>query len=306
MVTNPDIRVLRDRGAQKHLEKFTAEARAGKNPNAWRCLHCRMHGHLIKEPARRDIAVQFLRQALAEADEARAYWLASGHLFIFFQGQVRTIIKNFEHFLDVVDDHKERPQYHFFWELSRFWGYFDQVLFRVLGESPFFVVDAGPRAGVKGKGKTKPAMNFQKELHAQRRQRYKPLLLIVEDDRTTRHFLQAIMERYCDITIAWNVEQARRSYKEMLPNMAFLDIMLPDGNGQNLAEEFCQSDPDAFVVMISGSISNEVVERCQDLGVKGFIAKPVQEDRLLHFVNVYHQLRKESAGKKTKTNSALL
>lgn len=299
MTNNPDIKIIKDSAAQKHLESFTVEARTGENPHAWRCLYCRLNADIIKEPTRKDIAVQFLRTTLSEADDARALWLTSGHLFVFFKGQVRTIIKNFEHFVDLVDEHKERPQYHFFWELTRFWGYFDQMLARVLGETTFFVVDAGPAAlkGAKGKA-AKTGLTFSKEQHTERKQRYKPLLLIVEDDRTTRHFLQAIMERYCDITVAWNAEQARRSYQEMLPNIAFLDIQLPDGNGQDLADEFCRCDSDSFVVMISSSISPEALARCQKAGAKGFIAKPVQAERLLHIVNEYHSTRKQPPGKK--------
>jgi DNA-binding NtrC family response regulator len=133
---------------------------------------------------------------------------------------------------------------------------------------------------------------FDEAVIRQRRERYKPLLLIVEDDRVTRHMLQAAMEKYCDITVAWNLQQAEYFYQSTLPNIVFLDIELPDGDGQSLAKKLCEQDDEAFVVMVSGKLNQDRVEQCMHFGVKGVVAKPAHEDKLLPLIDRYNSIKK--------------
>lgn len=289
MSSESDIRFIKD-DAIKHLEQFTDEVRSSKSETAWRCLYAALDPDITKDPARKNIAEEFLKSSFKNTFEVKAFWLVTGHLFIFFQGPVRKIIKDYESFLNTLSEDNKQIEYHFFWKLDEFWGYFDQVLARVIEEKPSPEISETPSKKTSKKGRID---GITEELHRQRQARYKPLLLIVEDDRVTRHFLQAIMEKYCDIAVAWNAEQAREFYKSMLPNITFLDIELPDGDGQELAELFCSHDPESFVVMVSGALDDAKIERCFRAGVKGTVSKPAGEAPLLKFIDQYNKTQRK-------------
>jgi two-component system chemotaxis response regulator CheY len=306
MPLETDIKFIKD-NAEKHLEQFTEEVRMAKESTSWRCLYARVDPNITKDPNKKNIAKAFLETTFDNAYDVRIFWLVSGHMFLFFQGPVREVIKEYELFLESLnerdDEHEdntnsktERFEYHFFWKLGEFWGYFDEVLSKAIQEP------ADPEPSVKepqiahNPVLENPNLPIREEMHRQRLARYKPLLLIVEDDRTTRHLLQATMEKFCDISVAWSAKQAKEFYQTQLPNITFLDIELPDGSGQNLAELFCANDDEAFVVMISGHDTPENRARCMDAGTKGFIAKPASEIQLLKYIDQYNRTKLKSAG----------
>jgi len=286
----PDVKFLKDH-AEDHLEQFTKEARLARSTQYWRCLYSKVDPEITKDPARKKIAETFLESSFDSAHDIRAYWLVSGHLFIFFQGPARAIISEYETFLDSISLGETRPEYHFFWELNQFWGYFDEVIARALSE------EEEASSGQEGDSSSAYSKDFKisDEQKRARQVRYKPLLLIVEDDRVTRHMLQASMEKYCDIVVAWNLAQGYKLYQHMLPNIAFLDIRLPDGDGQSLAGAFCENDPEAFVVMVSGALSKAKAQKCIDAGAKGCVVKPAREEALLKFIDQYNRRRNKGA-----------
>ncbi len=284
MPTEFDIKFIKSHFAE-HLEEFVREERSEKSAVEWRCLYAELDPEIIRVPSRKNIATATLTSTFTNgADKAKAMWLTTGHLFILFQGPVRAIIRDYESFLDFISE-GQRPEYHFFWQLNEMEGYFDQILAHVLQEEPSEEADL--------QDENLPEFFVSPDLLSRRMARYKPLLLIVEDDRSTRLFLQAIMEKYCDIAVAWDAKQAERFYRTMLPNIAFLDIELPDGDGQELAELFCSNDPDAYVVMVSGNLDSDVIQRCTNAGVRGWVSKPAKERELLELVDQYHKERQQ-------------
>lgn len=61
------------------------------------------------------------------------------------------------------------------------------------------------------------------------------LILIVDDDRFTRRILRDILEKEgYSIIEAKDGEEAFRLYKELLPDMVILDVVLPGMNGFDL------------------------------------------------------------------------
>ncbi|MDB2683205.1 response regulator [Alphaproteobacteria bacterium] len=262
----PKIHIIRDH-IEQTLETFTHNVRESKGP-VWRCFYAQMPSNFEIEQENKHIVLQFLADSFSDADHVEVFWLTSGHLFIFFQGHVGASIKGFESFLNKTknEEQQEATEYHFFWELDHFWGYFDEVLARVF--------------------ETKIS---EDSVHSLRAKRSKPLLLILEDDRTTRHFIHAMIKEHCDIVVAWNAPQAERLYKNLMPDMAFLDIQVPYGDGDDLAVTLRAFDPDAFIVMVSGALNPATEKRCLEAGVKGCLHKPPEEKALLSFLKQYKE-----------------
>jgi response regulator of citrate/malate metabolism len=103
-------------------------------------------------------------------------------------------------------------------------------------------------------------------------------VLIVEDNRTHRmcaaqslaNYTQAKVQRHNAVTIA----EAREHFKTLNPDLVLLDINLPDGNGLDLLPELLTMRPKCFIVMMTGSTSEEDFKRAKELGARGYILKP--------------------------------
>ncbi len=267
MSTEPKIHIVRT-NIEESLEAFTARVRVSPDAS-WRCIYSKITTETSIEASNKMAVLQFLRESFFEADQVEVFWIPTGHLFVFFQGHVTASIRGFEEFLEQIkgDNAGSRKQYQFFWDLDSFWGYFDEAL----------------SANVESKS--------QEVFTTDRKSRIKPLLLILEDDRTTRHFLQAMMQEFCDIIVAWNAQQADEIYKKHMPDIAFLDVHVPYGNGEDLAIDLRKYDKDAFIVMVSGALTPARQKRCFEAGVKGCVAKPPEQNELLKYLNHFKHIK---------------
>lgn len=119
---------------------------------------------------------------------------------------------------------------------------------------------------------------------AERKDRKKPCILLVEDDLLSLHMARKALEKNFTILTAPNATEARRAYLEHAPDVVFLDIGLPDVNGHALLSEFVAIDSEAYVVMLSGnSFQNDILKSMQN-GAKGFVGKPFSRAKLLHYI----------------------
>lgn len=270
MKPSPNIHIVRD-DVEKTLEGFTEKTRVFGG-SVWRCLYADMSADVEKQPDKKYKIPRLLKDFFSEADHAEIFWLPSGKLFVFFQGPVRAVIREFDEFLfDVAGQNKsDKNAYHFFWELDHFWGYFDEILVNIF-----------------------EGCDVQDIVVCHRKHRHKPLLLILEDDRVTRHLLETMMNKHCDIVVAWNAVQAEKLYKDLRPNIAFLDVQVPFGDGEDLAATLCEYDPEAFIVIVSGALNPAREKRCFEAGVKGCVHKPPEEEKLVAFLKTYHQEQKD-------------
>lgn len=112
----------------------------------------------------------------------------------------------------------------------------------------------------------------------------KPRILLIEDDRTTRRMVRASVDEECSITAAGTAGLGINLYRRMHPDIVFLDIQLPDTDGHTVLEWIMKANPDAFVVMMSGCSDNDNVFKSIQIGAKGFIAKPFNENKMRFFI----------------------
>jgi len=76
------------------------------------------------------------------------------------------------------------------------------------------------------------------------------------------------------------------------PDITFLDIKLPDGNGLDLLEQMKKINPNAYIVMVTGSQSPEDVEASKKHKVNGYILKPFNVKKVQEFVDRFHASKK--------------
>lgn len=111
-------------------------------------------------------------------------------------------------------------------------------------------------------------------------------VLLVEDDRSTRRLVASALRDYCELIEAPDASQGITSYLAFQPDIVFMDIELPDGNGYNLMTWMMRNDPGAFVVMFSGHDSESNVMKSLEAGARGFIAKPFDVNKMLRFISL--------------------
>lgn len=98
-------------------------------------------------------------------------------------------------------------------------------------------------------------------------------ILIVEDNGMFLNIAEEMLEEH-DVVAAKTYSDGMKQYKDTNPNIVFLDITLPDGNGHDFLKEVRKIDPDAYVVMLTASRMKDDVLRSMDEGAQGYIMKP--------------------------------
>jgi diguanylate cyclase (GGDEF)-like protein len=127
-----------------------------------------------------------------------------------------------------------------------------------------------------------------------------PLVLIVEDDRTTRMLLRRAMEKEGYRVIeAGDGEQAIGDFKRQKPDIVLLDAMMPVMDGFTCCQHFQElSEGDKTPILMITSLDDpDSVDRAFDVGATDYITKPIhwpvlrqRVRRLIEQYHIYQQL----------------
>lgn len=108
----------------------------------------------------------------------------------------------------------------------------------------------------------------------------KPRILVVEDEQTISEPLAEGLERDgFETEVAATLEQARAAFGKQPPDLILLDVMLPDGDGRDLAKEI-RRDSDVPIVMLTAR--GEEIDRVLglELGADDYVVKPFSSREL--------------------------
>lgn len=108
-------------------------------------------------------------------------------------------------------------------------------------------------------------------------------VLVVDDEPDIRDLLREILEEegYA-VTVAGDAEHARIARREDHPDVALLDIWMPDVDGITLLNEWHGGEAPGFpVIMMSGHGTIETAVEATRLGAFDFVEKPLSLAKLL-------------------------
>lgn len=114
-------------------------------------------------------------------------------------------------------------------------------------------------------------------------------VLIVDDSAFARQVAKKlIMDRYPDaeFLFASNGEQGYEVYIEEKPDFIISDLLMPGIGGQEMISMIRQVDRDSRVIVLSSDIQRAVKEEMAQLGVLGFINKPLNQENGHVLINV--------------------
>ena len=104
-------------------------------------------------------------------------------------------------------------------------------------------------------------------------------VLVTDDSKMARKMviktLTEILGDNVEIYEAQNGQEALDLYKQILPNIAFLDLTMPIMDGFEALEKIKEFDTNAKVVIISADIQKLSMDKALQLGAFNFIKKPI-------------------------------
>lgn len=101
------------------------------------------------------------------------------------------------------------------------------------------------------------------------------LVLVTEDDEDYAEVIAATLRREAhEVVIAGSVNGAMRFAKTGTPDLAILDVMLPDGSGLDIASSLHESRPEMPIIFLSNLDRASDVVAGLEAGADEYITKP--------------------------------
>jgi len=107
-------------------------------------------------------------------------------------------------------------------------------------------------------------------------------ILVVDDEAGMCHILKRLLgDQGYEVFTSQSAEDALDLVQTKHPDVAFLDIRMPDMDGLELLAEMRQRDPDVVVIMITAFGTVETAVQAIKAGAYEYTTKPFDNDRIL-------------------------
>ena len=120
------------------------------------------------------------------------------------------------------------------------------------------------------------------------KKRIKNILIIDDEEDLCWLLSNTLRSKGYNISTANTISDGMARVKES-PDLLFLDLKLPDGDGMDLLPEIKEITPQTLVVIISAYGSEEKREKATKKGVCSFIDKPFTEEEILETIGQFQQ-----------------
>lgn len=111
-----------------------------------------------------------------------------------------------------------------------------------------------------------------------------PLRVVLIDDETViRSALAMMLDLETDLEVvgqAGSVEEGDRLVRSLRPDVAVVDLQLPDGDGLDLCTRLAEHAPDTRCLILTSHPRPGYLKRALAQGVQGFLAKTATGDQL--------------------------
>lgn len=103
--------------------------------------------------------------------------------------------------------------------------------------------------------------------------------MIVEDDIQTADTLKKTIEKlFYEVYVAYDGEEALKTFYEKKPDLLFVDIIMPKMNGLELIREIRKFDNEVKIIIISAHNTNEYLKEAIKLKLEDYLIKPISFD----------------------------
>lgn len=267
----------------KHLSLFLSKIE--QKPDSWRLISIEFQNNdILHSTLFENLCAKSLKTSFEET-ECRIFWVKPEFILIFFQGRALPIEKCVEEFFKATE-FKGFGRFFDILDLSVHWEHLKEIVDRITKTKQNVHHDTHRLAPSEAASQIpgfKIDLSAERIAHMEqmRAARARKLVLLVEDDPFTQQLVKLAIKDQFDVISAETARQALAYYQRHLPDMVFLDIQLPDGNGLDLLSQITKADKRAHIVMLSSHTQREKIMEAQSFGAKGFIGKPFTRQRLV-------------------------
>jgi two-component system, NarL family, response regulator NreC len=117
-------------------------------------------------------------------------------------------------------------------------------------------------------------------------------ILLADDHKIVRDGLRALIERYPDMEIIAEAADGRtavRLAKELSPNIAIMDISMPDMNGIEATRQIAAEAPRVKILTLSMHADSRYVKQLFAAGTSGYLLKECAIDELINAIHAVVQ-----------------
>ena len=82
-------------------------------------------------------------------------------------------------------------------------------------------------------------------------------------------------------------QKAVDMYKEINPNLVFLDIIMPNKDGNDAIKEIIEYDPNATIFIASSVGTQTQLKSALENGAKDFVQKPLDSNQVINLLEKY-------------------
>lgn len=131
--------------------------------------------------------------------------------------------------------------------------------------------------------------------------------LVVEDEVVANDLLSSTFKNFFgEVTSAYNSVEALRMYEKVNPDIVFVDIIMPEIDGIELARRIRAINPNQIIIVISASNDIQKISESIEVGVNSFIQKPIDTKKILEMLQNIASLVSKRKKIETKTFSISL
>ena len=116
-------------------------------------------------------------------------------------------------------------------------------------------------------------------------------ILIADDHSVVREGLVSLVKRKADMTVvaeASNGREAVDRWKEHRPDVALLDLRMPELDGVGAIKEIRELDPNAHILVLTTFDGDEDIYRAIKAGAKGYLLKDTAREALMDSIRKVH------------------
>lgn len=104
-------------------------------------------------------------------------------------------------------------------------------------------------------------------------------VFLLDDHETVRNGLREMLEAHGDVEVvgeAGTVEEARSRIPSARPDVAVLDVRLPDGTGVEVCRGIRAEYPEIYCLMLTAFADDEVLLASAVAGASGYVLKQIR------------------------------
>ncbi len=117
--------------------------------------------------------------------------------------------------------------------------------------------------------------------------------LYVEDDASIRGpFLLMIQRYFKEVVVAKNGEEGLEKFHHFQPDIIISDVRMPVMDGIEMISRIKEKNSEVLIVFITAFSDVEYLKQAIDLGVDGYITKPIDKKKLILKLNKFAEFKK--------------